>query len=60
LEPEENQGQVESFLNRHPEFALEETGATPRRYLDGQGRLSVLPQSHGFDGAFGARMVRRS
>jgi 16S rRNA (cytosine967-C5)-methyltransferase len=60
LEPEENQAQVEAFLARTPGFAVEETGAVPREYLDGEGRLVVLPHISGFDGAFAARLVRRS
>ena len=45
-EPEENMGQVESFMARHPEFALEES------------RESV-PHESGTDGAFAARLVRQ-
>lgn len=58
LEPEENQGQVEAFLARRPDFVLEPSGAVPAAYLDGSGYLEVLPQRHGFDGAFAARMRR--
>ena len=59
LEPEENDAQVESFLAEHPEFALEPpaAGAVPAEVLDA-GRLRVLPQRHGADGAFAARMRR--
>jgi 16S rRNA (cytosine967-C5)-methyltransferase len=60
LEPEENHEQVEAFLARHPEFGLEPTGAVPSEYLDGEGFLVVLPQRHGFDGAFAARLRRAS
>ncbi|MFC1661677.1 RsmB/NOP family class I SAM-dependent RNA methyltransferase [Gemmatimonadota bacterium] len=59
LEPEENEAQVETFLLRHPEFRVEETGVVDPQYLDDEGRLYVLPQRSGFDGAFGARMRRR-
>ncbi len=58
LETEENEAQVDAFLSRTPGFALEETGAVDARFLDGKGRLLVLPQSSGFDGAFAARLVR--
>lgn len=58
LEPEENHAQVASFLSRHPEFALEPTAAVPAEYLDAGGHLVVLPQRHGFDGAFAARLRR--
>jgi 16S rRNA (cytosine967-C5)-methyltransferase len=59
LEPEENDAQVESFLAEHPEFTLEPPpdGAVPPEVLDA-GRLRVLPQRHGTDGAFAARLRR--
>ena len=59
LEPEENDAQIESFLADHPEFTLEPppAGAVPPSALDA-GRLRVLPQRHGTDGAFAARMRR--
>jgi 16S rRNA (cytosine967-C5)-methyltransferase len=56
LEWEENQRQVEAFLEGAPEFRLEPTDAVPSRYLDGTGALSVTPQDSGFDGAFAARL----
>jgi 16S rRNA (cytosine967-C5)-methyltransferase len=61
LEPEENDAQVETFLAEHPDFALEPppAGAVPVDVLDA-GRLRVLPQRHGTDGAFAARMRRRA
>jgi 16S rRNA (cytosine967-C5)-methyltransferase len=61
LEPEENDAQVESFLAEHPEFTLEPPpdGAVPEEVLDA-GRLRVLPQRHGTDGAFAARLRRRA
>jgi len=58
LEREENEAQVEAFLGRHPQFAVEATEAVPPRYRDDQGRLVVTPQSTGFDGAFAARLRR--
>jgi len=58
LEPEENEIQVELFLEDHPEFALE-PGSAPASMLDAQGRLFLLPHVHGFDGAFAARLRRR-
>jgi 16S rRNA (cytosine967-C5)-methyltransferase len=59
LEPEENDAQVEGFLAEHPEFVLEPPpeGAVPPTVLDA-GRLRVLPQRHGADGAFAARLRR--
>ena len=59
LEPEENDAQIESFLADHPDFSLEPPpeGAVPAAALDA-GRLRVLPQRHGTDGAFAARLRR--
>jgi 16S rRNA (cytosine967-C5)-methyltransferase len=59
LEPEENDEQIESFLADHPEWTLEPppNGAVPDGVLDA-GRLRVLPQRHGADGAFAARLRR--
>jgi len=59
LEPEENDMQVDAFLADHPEFALEPppADAVPESALDA-GRLRVLPQRHGVDGAFAARLRR--
>ena len=59
LEQEENDTQVESFLAEHPDFSLEPppAGTVPEQVLDA-GRLRVLPQVHGTDGAFAARMRR--
>jgi 16S rRNA (cytosine967-C5)-methyltransferase len=61
LEPEENDAQVESFLADHPDWVLEPPpeGAVPAAVLDA-GRLRVLPQRHGADGAFAARLRRGS
>lgn len=57
LEIEEDGAQVDAFLMRHPEFR--------RAPIDGldlpltaEGDLLILPQRHGMDGAFAARMVR--
>lgn len=60
LEPEENQLQVDTFLERHPEFSLEPPapGTVEASLLDPRGRLVVLPQEQGVDGAFAARLRR--
>ena len=59
LETEENDAQVEQFLREHPDFVLEPPppGTVPAAVLDA-GRLRVLPQRHGVDGAFAARLRR--
>jgi 16S rRNA (cytosine967-C5)-methyltransferase len=59
LEPEENDQPVDLFLSTHPQFTLEPPtpGTVPAEVLDG-GRLRVLPQRHGADGAFAVRLRR--
>jgi 16S rRNA (cytosine967-C5)-methyltransferase len=59
LEVEENDAQVERFLANNPGWQLEPPpeGAVPPTVLDA-GRLRVLPQRHGADGSFAARLRR--
>ena len=59
LEPEENDEQVDHFLANNPGWRIDPPpeGAIPSVVLDG-GRLRVLPQQHGTDGAFAARLRR--
>jgi 16S rRNA (cytosine967-C5)-methyltransferase len=59
LTRDENEQNVESFLARHPEFELQEAA----RYLPERARelvrgkyFTTLPQHHGIDGFFAARM----
>ena len=61
LEPEENDAQVDAFLAENLNWVLEAPpeGAVSGDLLDG-GRLRVLPQRHGADGAFAARLRRVS
>jgi len=59
LEPEENSDIVNEFLARHPQFAREPaTTAVPAALVTTHGDLQVLPQRHGTDGAYAARLVR--
>lgn len=59
IEPEENQEQVISFLERHPNFLRRPPAEWERAELiDEVGNLVVLPQENGFDGAFAARLER--
>jgi 16S rRNA (cytosine967-C5)-methyltransferase len=59
LELEENDDTVMAFLHAHPDFVLDPPpeGTVPETVLD-QGWLRVLPQRHGMDGAFAARLRR--
>ena len=60
LEPEENTAVVDDFLSQHPAFArAPATGAIPRELLTPAGDFQSLPQRHGIDGAYAARLVHR-
>lgn len=57
LEPEENLGVVEAFLEERRDFVP----APPSGDVSGIGAagwLEVLPQETGYDGAFAARLAR--
>lgn len=62
LEPEENERVVESFLMQHPEFvrAPRAESRVPAEFVDAAGDFQSLPQRHGIDGAYAARLIRAS
>lgn len=60
LEPEENEEQVEAFLDRNTQFGIERGRSVDASTLDDRGMLRVLPHVHGVDGAFAARLRRHS
>jgi len=57
LEPEENELQIERFLQSGPRFRRE-PGPAPSELVTPAGDLMALPQRHGTDGAFAARLRR--
>jgi 16S rRNA (cytosine967-C5)-methyltransferase len=62
LEPEENELVVESFLNRNREFTRSPRppqDAAPADLVTGAGDFQSLPQRHGIDGAYAARLIRK-
>ena len=65
LEPEEGEAQVEAFLARRPDMALDpiapEEGGAPAASLTARGTLRILPHHRegGLDGFFAARFVKR-
>jgi 16S rRNA (cytosine967-C5)-methyltransferase len=60
LEPEENRAQIDGFLARRSEFRREPSAAVPSELLSPEGDLMILPQHHGMDGAYAARLRRSS
>ena len=58
LEPEENERQVDRFLAARSDFRREPPEDFPPSLLSPSGDLMILPQKHGMDGAFAARLRR--
>jgi len=58
LEPEENEGQVDSFLAEHAEFERETPDDALPALLTSTGDLMTLPQRDRMDGAYAARLRR--
>ncbi len=58
LEPEENDVQIEAFLASDARFRREPTSTIPAELLMPSGDLLLLPQRHGTDGAYAARLRR--
>ncbi len=58
LESEENEAQVDSFVEGHPEFRREPSDTVEAGLLDPLGQLRVLPHETGFDGSFASRLRR--
>jgi 16S rRNA (cytosine967-C5)-methyltransferase len=58
LEPEENEVQIEAFLGADRRFRREPSAVVPAELLTPEGDLLLLPQRHGTDGAYAARLRR--
>jgi 16S rRNA (cytosine967-C5)-methyltransferase len=56
LEPEENEEQIEAFMDRRPDFQMDPGAGVDGEFLDDRGYLYLTPQVHGFDGVFAARL----
>ena len=59
LNKEENEVQIENFLNRNPEFTLESAEQFIPKEFTEEGYLKTLPFKHNSDGAFAARMKKK-
>jgi 16S rRNA (cytosine967-C5)-methyltransferase len=58
-EPEENQDIVKAFLERHPEFVLENAVKyVSHDLVNPEGFVETFPHRHAMDGSFAARLVR--
>lgn len=59
IEPEENERQVEKFLQRHTALARRPVpDGVPAELMTSAGDFQSLPQRDGVDGAYAARLVR--
>ncbi len=62
-EPEENEGVIESFLHRHPDFAVERTSPPRNEKIESlrnaKGHYVSFPHIHNMDGFFITRLKRQ-
>ncbi|MCJ8500574.1 16S rRNA (cytosine(967)-C(5))-methyltransferase RsmB [Desulfatitalea alkaliphila] len=62
MEPEENEGVVEQFLQNRSDFAIYRPEmnevASPETFLTSEGYLKTMPHRHGMDGFFAVCLVR--
>jgi 16S rRNA (cytosine967-C5)-methyltransferase len=58
LEPEENEVQIEAFLASDARYRREPSSTVPPELCLPTGDLLLLPQRHGTDGAYAARLRR--
>jgi len=58
-EPEENQEVVKWFLERHPEYKLDNASSyIPEPLVNNEGFVETFPHRHGLDGSFAARLIK--
>lgn len=58
-EQEENMDVINDFLEKHPEFSLDDASKFVDRVLvNEKGCVETFPHRHGIDGSFAARLVR--
>jgi 16S rRNA (cytosine967-C5)-methyltransferase len=61
IEPEENENIVRFFLERHPEFSIDDPSKFVNKSVTTpEGFVATLPQRHQLDGSFAVRLVRSS
>lgn len=60
-EPEENFEVISGFLAEHPEFELDKASRfVPEEVVDSNGCVQTMPNLHKMDGAFAARLIKKS
>ncbi len=59
--PEENQNQIDAFLETHLDFGVDHAGAfVDERVVSSRGFIETWPDRHNMDGSFAARLKRKS
>ena len=60
-EQEENMDVVNDFLEKHPEFKIDDASKfVDRSLVNEHGCIETFPHRHGIDGSFAARLVKVS
>lgn len=59
IEPEENEQQVEWFLQQFPDFTLDRAENYLPENICSNGYMQTFPHKHNCDGAFAARLVKK-
>ena len=60
IEPEENWGVVDHFLQMNPNWEIEPADKyVPAEYVDSRGALYTFPPKHGIDGGFAVRLIKK-
>ncbi len=60
-ETEENMGIVNDFLEKNPDFMIDNASKYVKADLvNAEGCIETFPHKHGIDGSFAARLIRRS
>ena len=60
LEPEENWGVIDHFLQLNPNWQVESAEKyVPKEYVDQRGALYTFPPKHGIDGGFAVRLIKK-
>ena len=61
FEPEENQDVINAFVQRHPEYALENaSNFVSHDLVTPEGYVETFPHRHAMDGSFAVRLVKSS
>jgi 16S rRNA (cytosine967-C5)-methyltransferase len=58
-EQEENMDNIKDFLDRHPEFKIDNASKfIDRALVNEEGCVETFPHRHGIDGSFAARLIK--